>query len=93
MTFKLAHLHNPSDTVAVALEDLNPGDSLKLRSADGEVMVSIKEPIQFGHKFAVTTVAVGDKVIKYGEIIGEANRAIEAGAHVHTHNLKSLRYQ
>jgi (2R)-sulfolactate sulfo-lyase subunit alpha len=31
-------------------------------------------------------------VIEYGRAIGYASRAIAAGAHVHTHNLKSLRW-
>jgi (2R)-sulfolactate sulfo-lyase subunit alpha len=31
-------------------------------------------------------------VIEYGRPIGYASKAIVTGAHVHTHNLKSLRW-
>jgi altronate dehydratase small subunit len=31
-------------------------------------------------------------VIKYGQVIGEAKAAIPAGAHVHVHNLRGLRW-
>jgi urease beta subunit len=33
----------------------------------------------------------GDKVIKYGAVIGQATRPIRVGDHVHVHNMKSLR--
>ena len=42
-----------------------------------------------GHKYAVRDIARGESVVKYGFPIGEAARAIKAGEHVHTHNLKS----
>jgi hypothetical protein len=34
---------------------------------------------------------VGESVRKYGEVIGVATVAIQAGTHVHVHNLKSQR--
>jgi len=33
----------------------------------------------------------GHDVIEYGEVIGRTSRKVEAGEHVHTHNIKSLR--
>jgi altronate dehydratase small subunit len=33
----------------------------------------------------------GHHIRKYGAAIGEATEAIAAGAHVHVHNLRSLR--
>ena len=32
----------------------------------------------------------GEKVIKYGEPIGQATRDIKKGEHVHVHNIKSI---
>ncbi|MBO5680651.1 MAG: altronate dehydratase [Lentisphaeria bacterium] len=43
-----------------------------------------------GHKFALVDIAKGEKVIKYGMPIGYATEDIAKGAHVHTHNVKTL---
>ena len=43
------------------------------------------------HKFALRAIAQGEVVVKYGEAIGRATRAIDVGEHVHTHNLMSAR--
>ena len=40
-----------------------------------------------GHKVAVRDVAKGQPVHRYNQIIGFATQAIEAGDHVHVHNL------
>lgn len=42
-----------------------------------------------GHKYALVPIKAGENVIKYGSPIGHATEDIEAGAHVHTHNLKT----
>jgi altronate dehydratase len=78
---------NPRDNVAVALARLNAGDWAHLDGVD----VQITEPIPFGHKLALAVVPVGGGVVKYGEVIGRATSPIEAGQHVHVHNLQSAR--
>lgn len=40
-----------------------------------------------GHKVALQPIEAGAEVIRYGQIIGMASKAIRAGEHVHTHNL------
>ena len=40
-----------------------------------------------GHKLATRSMAVGEAVRRYNQIIGSATQAIAAGQHVHTHNL------
>lgn len=85
---KKAHVHDKRDNVAVALEDLSPGDVVRIE--DKEIEVSQKIP--FGHKIAIEDINEGEKVIKYGEVIGVAKEPIKAGEHVHVHNLKSLKY-
>ena len=45
--------------------------------------------IPAGHKYALRDIAVGEYVIKYGEIIGRATQNIAKGEWVHTHNVKS----
>ncbi|MDA5562384.1 altronate dehydratase family protein [Cobetia sp. MMG027] len=46
-----------------------------------------KQNIDAGHKVAVMSIANGEEIIKYGQVIGVASRDIDIGEHVHTHNL------
>lgn len=74
-----------NDTAAVALVPLKKGEKADI---DGRV-VTLTEDIPQGHKFATTSIAEGDSVIKYGCSIGRASADIPEGAWVHTHNLKT----
>ncbi len=74
----LARLH-PSDDVAVALRPISAGEQL--------LGLTIAEDIPHGHKVALRPIDSGAEVRKFGWPIGHARLAIEAGAHVHTHNL------
>lgn len=71
---------NPRDNVAVALENLAPGET---------AIVELKEAVNRGHKFAIKPIAAGDKIIKYGMPIGTAKAAIDPGEKVHTHNIST----
>jgi altronate dehydratase small subunit len=53
--------------------------------------VKLNQAIPFGHKFAIKKITKGEKVIKYGEMIGRATQSIEEGDHVHVHNVESMR--
>jgi altronate dehydratase len=75
------------DNVATALEALEPGRELTMRAGT----VTVRDPIPRGHKVALTTIDAGAAVIKYGSPIGIASAEIEAGRHVHTHNVASSR--
>ena len=75
------------DNVATALEPLTPGQTLDVEGGT----VVVREIIASGHKVALTRIAAGDPVMKYGNPIGTATSDIEAGAHVHTHNVASAR--
>ena len=57
----------------------------------GEIQLVVLERIPHGHKVALTSVATGQPVIKYGSPIGLASADIQAGEHVHTHNVASSR--
>ncbi len=76
---------HPADNVAVALTPLAAGRELEV---DGRRLTLLQE-IAAGHKFALTQLAVGAPVIKYGMPIGEASAPIAPGAWVHTHNLRT----
>ncbi|MDD2454344.1 MAG: UxaA family hydrolase [Synergistaceae bacterium] len=75
------------DSVAVALRPLKKGDSVAL----GSSVLRLVDDIPMYHKFALADIRRGEKVIKYGESIGEASENISAGGYVHIHNVKSLR--
>lgn len=75
----------PKDNVVVACATLPAGATVEV---DGAPLVVATE-ILLGHKIARRRIAAGEKVIKCGVPIGSASRPIEAGEHVHTHNLKS----
>ncbi|MEI7761309.1 MAG: altronate dehydratase family protein [Thermoleophilia bacterium] len=77
-------LLDPHDDVAIAKAQLAPGTVLVL--ANGH-MVRVGQAIPSGHKVALRPIPVGEPVHRYGQVIGSASRAIEAGGHVHSHNL------
>ena len=84
---KSALVISERDNVATALQALAPGQRLDL----GESTLIVEEPIAPGHKIALTAIAAGEPVVKYGSAIGTASRDIAPGTHVHTHNVASSR--
>ena len=78
---------SPMDNVAVALAELAPGDVATWES--GEVVVS--DPIPAAHELAISPIATGERIVKYGTAIGRATAPIGAGSHVHVHNVESDR--
>lgn len=76
-----------ADNVGTALDALDAGDVVQHAGA----AITVREPIPRGHKLALTSVAAGHAVIKYGSSIGVATADIPPGAHVHTHNVSSER--
>ena len=82
---------NARDNVAIAMENIAAGTELEFKVEGKRLAVTVREPVSFGHKISLRHFAPGDKVIKYGEVIGEATAVIEPGEHVHLHNLASRR--
>jgi (2R)-sulfolactate sulfo-lyase subunit alpha len=35
----------------------------------------------------------GDKVVEYGEPVGQVTKDIKKGEHVHVHNIRTMRWQ
>ena len=61
-----------------------------LAIAAGEALpggVRTATKIDLGHKVAIRRIRAGDPVVKYAQAIGRATSDIEAGEHVHSHNL------
>ena len=55
---------NPSDNVALALEELTAGESLGIKE------VTCRVNIPAGHKVAVVPIESGEAVQKYGAVVG-----------------------
>lgn len=87
-------VHRSGDSVGVAVEDIEPDRTAHgVVQENGDVVeVQAIEPIPLGHKIALRDIEAGAQVIKYGVPIGVATRSIQAGQHVHTHNLRSARW-
>lgn len=87
MTARKALRLAAADNVATALDDLEAGCVFAVGDAD----VTLGEPVPLCHKVALTDLAPGDAIVKYGQPIGRATVAIPAGGHVHVHNMQSAR--
>ena len=73
---------NPSDNVAVAIDNIASGEVIDI---DGHE-IRISEPVSRGHKVALSDIAAGNDIIKYGNVIAAAKADITKGSWVHTHN-------
>lgn len=78
---------SPDDNVATLLRAVAKGERVRV----GTTEIEAGEAIALCHKIALTDLKPGDRIVKYGDPIGEVTQAIKAGAHVHVHNLRSLR--
>ncbi|RFZ87093.1 altronate dehydratase [Shinella sp. WSJ-2] len=74
---------NPKDNVGVVPANVDAGRTL----VNG---VAAVERIPRGHKVAIAAIAENAPVLKYGQIIGYATKAIRPGEHVHLQNLAIL---
>ena len=78
------------DNVAVVIEPIARGSAVTWVSGGRTQQLTALDAIPPYHKIAVRPMEPGAPVIKYGEVIGTAACAIEAGRHVHTHNVADL---
>ena len=85
----MAILIDTKDNVATAFQELKAGAKVAVAVADKDVTTTLIQDIPFGHKFALTDIALHQPVVKYGEAIGLATQPIKAGQHVHVHNMES----
>ena len=85
-----ALLMDDSDNVATCVTEAARGEDVIFRKGDALVTIQAKEDIPYCHKIALTDLAAGDAVIKYGELIGMTNCAIPAGHLVNHENIHSV---
>lgn len=75
------HLH-PADNVCIAVRNLESGEQV---TAGGHA-VKVNGAVRMGHKVALSAIAVGRPITRYGQTIGFASQAVEPGDWVHVHN-------
>ena len=88
-------IHDSTDSVGVAVvEGIEADQTLAIWVMDTNETreITAKQPIPLGHKIALTDLAEGDTLIKYGYDIGKVVEAIPTGHHVHVHNVKTKKW-
>jgi (2R)-sulfolactate sulfo-lyase subunit alpha len=87
-------LHEPEDDVGVAVMDLKKGSTIGAVTLEGKQAGKVKllNDVPLGHKVALRDLPKDKPVLKYGRPVGKAVQYIARGAHVHTHNVKTLRW-
>ncbi|CAM8624054.1 UxaA Altronate dehydratase [Comamonadaceae bacterium] len=74
------------DNVVIARQQLLGGTRIESEN------VTVSGLVPPGHKVATQSIAAGEPVRRYNQIIGVATHPIAAGQHVHTHNLAFSRF-
>ena len=84
---------NDLDNVATLFSNEGKaGCTVEIRDKKGNSsVIELKDDIPYGHKIALCNIVAESDIIKYGESLGSASRAISPGEHVHVHNLDSKR--
>jgi len=87
-------IHAKEDYVGVATDDIRKDETVEGTYMDTNQKTSLKaiEDVSLGHKIALRDIEKGEKIIEYGEPIGQATKDIKKGEHVHVHNIKTMRW-
>jgi aminocarboxymuconate-semialdehyde decarboxylase len=87
-------VHEDSDDVGVAVVPVGRGrEVIAAFMASGKrLTLEALDDVPLGHKIALRDLDEGAQVLKYGIAIGRTSRSIRAGNHVHTHNLRTIRW-
>jgi len=80
----LIRIH-PEDNIMVLAKSVTAGSPYRVEGLE----YAFEQDLNLGHKVAMRAISAGEKIIKYGVSIGSATRAIQAGEHVHLHNMQS----
>jgi (2R)-sulfolactate sulfo-lyase subunit alpha len=88
-------LHDARDTVAVVVvEGVKAGTAMTGWVMDDDRMIQVNalQDIPIGHKVALSDMATGDTVLKYGIDMGKVVAPIKKGEHAHVQNIKTKRW-
>jgi|GEM_PF-294046 len=78
-----------NDNAATALELFSKDSIFHITETN---VITLRDNIEFGHKFALAFIPKGHKVYKYGVPIGIATTDIHSGEHIHLHNIMSMQH-
>lgn len=78
------------DNVGTLIDSARKGEACTLQG-ERTGSVPLVADIAFGHKICIAATPAGGDILKYGQVIGRASKAIAAGEHVHVHNVESGR--
>ena len=79
-----------NDNVGTSIKSLKNNTKIILKLEEELTSFVIKDDIKLCHKFSLIQIRRGDKIFKYGEVIGVATDDIDQGNLVHIHNIQSL---
>ena len=85
-----ALLMDPADNVVTCVNEVPAGGKVVYRKGEEVLTLTAKEAIPYCHKVALTDIAKGAEVIKYGESLGQTSEDIPAGHWVSHKNLFSV---
>jgi hypothetical protein len=75
----------PEDNCLVVCAPLQAGETVVIEGRT----VTLPTSVAIGHKVARRDIVRGEKIIRYGALIGSAVSDIAIGDHIHLHNLES----
>ena len=86
--------HKPDNVGVIVVEGVSARQELfgVCLEDNSDFWVTTNHDVPIGHKVALTDLAEGQDVIKYGQVIGRLVAPVKKGDHVHTHNLKTKRW-
>ena len=81
---------NRGDNVATLIDPGQAGERCTLQGeASGDI--TLRQAVPFGHKVCIRETPAGGDIVKYGQVIGKAAKALAVGEHAHVHNIESAR--
>ena len=81
---------NRGDNVATLIDAGQAGERCTLQGeAGGDI--ALRQAVPFGHKVCIRETPAGGDIVKYGQVIGKAAKALAVGEHAHVHNIESAR--
>lgn len=92
---RAALMHDEEDDVAVVVQDVAVDQDVRAITLEGKEVAVVRAiaPVPLGHKIALRDIPQGMEVLKYGRAIGRSTQDIGRGAHIHTHNIRSIRWE
>ena len=63
------------------------------KNVDLNIGIKTKTNVPYGHKISLVKIKTGEFILRYGQKIGVALVDIDAGEHVHSHNLSSTEFK